>query len=256
MNAPRARAPSPTGTVDPADVARFQKLAADWWDPWGPMRPLHKMNPVRADYIADLIVEAFDLPPGAKQADRLAGQRILDIGCGAGLLSEAMARRGAAVTGIDPAENNIRVARDHAAKGGLDIDYRATTAEALPSDTPPFDVVLAMEVVEHVRDRPLFLRTAAALARPGGLMVLSTLNRTLKSFAIAIVGAEYLLRWLPRGTHDWEQFVTPDELARDLRAAGLAIYDRTGVIYNPLFGEWRLSEDCDVNYFLAAEKPI
>ena len=241
-----------SGTVDRADVARFEKLAAQWWDPWGPMRPLHKMNPVRADHVASLIVEAFALPGRAPQP--LAGQRILDIGCGGGLLSEALAKKGAAVTGIDPATGNIDIARAHAAKSGLTIDYRATTAEDLGADTAPFDVVLAMEVVEHVADKTLFLRTAANLVRPGGLVVLSTLNRTLKSFALAIVGAEYVLRWLPRGTHTWEQFVTPDELARELRAAGLTIFDRSGITYNPLFGEWRLSDDCDVNYFLAAEK--
>lgn len=242
------------GTVDPSDVARFEKLAAEWWDPWGPMRPLHKMNPLRAGYIAGLMAEASDLPLTGPR--RLEGQRILDIGCGAGLLSEALATMGAEVTGIDPAEANIDVARAHAAKGGLAIDYRATTAEALPADTPLYDAVLAMEVVEHVADRPLFLRTAAALVRPGGLLILSTLNRTAKSFALAIVGAEYVLRWLPRGTHSWDQFVTPEELTADLRAQNLAIFDRTGVTYNPLFGEWRTSTDCDVNYFIAAEKPV
>ena len=242
------------GTVDPADVARFEKLAKDWWDPWGPMRPLHKMNPLRAGYIAGLMAEAFDLP--LTGAGRLAGRRILDIGCGAGLLSEALTTMGAEVTGIDPAEANIDVARAHAANGGLGIDYRVTTAEALPADTPLFDAVLAMEVVEHVADRPLFLRTAASLVKPGGLLILSTLNRTMKSFALAIVGAEYLLRWLPRGTHSWDQFVTPEELTKELRDAGLAIFDRTGVTYNPLFGEWRTSTDCDVNYFISAEKPV
>ncbi len=252
----RAGAARTESTVDPADVARFDRLARDWWDPWGPMRPLHKMNPVRADYVADLVVEAFGLPARVAPGARLAGQRILDIGCGGGLLSEAMARIGAKVTGLDPASNNIEIARAHAAKDGLAIDYRATTAEELPSDTKPFDVVLAMEVVEHVADRPLFLRTAASLVRPGGLMILSTLNRTAKSFALAIVGAEYVLRWLPRGTHTWEQFVTPEELAGELRSAGLKIFDQSGVTYNPLFGEWRLSEDCSVNYFLAAEKAI
>ena len=242
----------PRTTVDPADVARFDRLAAQWWDPWGPMRPLHKMNPLRAAHVTQLMVEAFGLPD---RTPALQGQRILDIGCGGGLLAEALARRGADVTAIDPATNNIDVARAHAATGALAIDYRVTTAEALAADTPPFDAVLAMEVVEHVADRALFLHTAATLVRPGGLLILSTLNRTLKSFALAIVGAEYVLRWLPRGTHNWEQFVTPDELARDLRRTGLAIYDRTGIVYNPLFGEWRTSEDCDVNYFLAAEKP-
>ena len=257
------------GTVDPADVARFDRLAREWWDPWGPMRPLHKMNPLRADYVAGLILEALGTvipaqagiqtaPPASRPRgkERLAGHRILDIGCGAGLLSEALAKMGAEVTGIDPAPANIDVARAHAAKGGLGIDYRVTTAEALPADTPLFDAVLAMEVVEHVADRPLFLHTAAALVRPGGLLILSTLNRTLKSFALAIVGAEYVLRWLPRGTHSWNQFVTPEELTADLRAQHLEIFDLTGVTYNPLFGEWRTSTDCDVNYFIAAEKPL
>lgn len=240
-------------SVDPAEVARFAAMSAQWWDPWGPMRPLHRMNPVRVAYIADTLKEELVLP-GAPADRPLAGLRILDIGCGAGVLSEPLARLGAAMTGVDPAAENIEVARRHAAEGGLDIDYRATTAEALAGEGATFDAVLAMEVVEHVADRTGFMATAARLVRPGGFLFAATLNRTLKSYALAIVGAEYVLRWVKPGTHDWSRFVTPQELAADIRAAGLAVYDRTGVVYNPLFDEWRASEDCAINYMVTAEK--
>ncbi len=247
------RGETAAASVDPAEVARFAAMSAEWWDPWGPMRPLHRMNPVRVAYIADTLKEA--LAQAAAPADRpLAGLRILDIGCGAGVLSEPLARLGATMTGVDPAAENIEVARRHAQEAGLSIDYRATTAEAMAGDGVTFDAVLAMEVVEHVVDRAGFVATAARLVRPGGLFFAATLNRTLKSWALAIVGAEYVLRWVRPGTHDWRLFVTPQELQADIRAAGLAVFDRTGVVYNPVFDEWRAADDCAVNYMMAAEK--
>ena len=185
----------------------------------------------------------------------LAGLSVLDIGCGAGILSEPMAALGAKMTSVDPAPMNIEVAKAHAAKACLEIDYRAITAEELAATGAQFDAVLIMEVVEHVNDRTAFIATAASLVRPGGFLFAATLNRTMKSYALAIVGAEYILRWVKRGTHNWEQFVTPQELAKDFRAAGLEIYDQTGVVYHPIFDEWRTSEDCSVNYMMAAQKP-
>ena len=242
-----------SASVDPADVARFNALGQEWWDLWGPMRALHKLNPTRVGYIRDIILEEMS---GGKAADApLANLSILDIGCGAGLLSEPLAKLGAKMTSIDPAPVNIDVARAHAEQSGLSIDYRATTAEDLAATGATFDVVLIMEVIEHVNDRSAFIATAASMVRPGGFLFAATLNRTLKSYALAIVGAEYVLRWVKPGTHNWEQFVTPQELAADLRSSGLEVYDRTGVVYNPIFDEWRTSEDCGVNYMMAAQKP-
>jgi 2-polyprenyl-6-hydroxyphenyl methylase/3-demethylubiquinone-9 3-methyltransferase len=231
--------------VDPAEIAHFDALGEDWWDLSGPMRPLHAINPVRVAYIRDAVARH-----GA-----FAGARILDIGCGGGVLSEPLARMGAEMTGIDPAPGNIDIARRHAALDDLAIDYRATTAETLVAEGTHFDAVLAMEVIEHVPDPAAFVATACALVRPGGLLIMSTLNRTLKSFALAIVGAEYVLRWLPKGTHKWERFITPEELARFIRANGMGVIDRAGVVYNPLGGSWRLSRDTDVNYMMVAKKP-
>jgi 2-polyprenyl-6-hydroxyphenyl methylase/3-demethylubiquinone-9 3-methyltransferase len=240
-------------TIDEADVGRFDKLAAHWWDLDGPMRALHKFNPIRVGYIEDLLVRR--LKPAGQTGQPLAGLRVLDVGCGAGILSESIAALGAHVTGVDPAANNIAVARDHAAAGGLSIDYRAATAQDLLAEGATFDVVLVMEVVEHVRDRRGFLRTAAALARPGGLVVAATLNRTFKSYALGIIGAEYVLGWVPRGTHDWQQFVTPSELAADLAAGGLRPFDRAGVTYDLARRRWRLSRNMDINYMMAALRP-
>jgi 2-polyprenyl-6-hydroxyphenyl methylase / 3-demethylubiquinone-9 3-methyltransferase len=242
-----------SASVDPNDVARFNALGEKWWDLWGPMRALHKLNPTRVGYVRDILVE--ELKPAGGEKTPLAGLSVLDIGCGAGLLSEPLAKLGAAMTSIDPAPVNIQVALAHAEKSGLTIDYRATTAEDLAATGAQFDAVLIMEVVEHVVDRPAFIATAASMVRPGGFLFAATLNRTLKSYALAIVGAEYILRWVERGTHDWNQFVTPQELAADFRAADLEIYDRTGVVYNPIFDEWRTSTDCAVNYMMAAQKP-
>ena len=247
---PAATAPS---TVDAAEVERFSRLAADWWNPRGPMAPLHKFNPVRLGYIRDQAVMHFQRDP--KRLDCLKDLRILDIGCGAGLLSEPLARIGAEMVGADPAANNIDVAKLHAAEAGVSVDYRCTTAEALADAGERFDIVLAMEVVEHVSDVGLFIRRCAEMVKPGGLMITATLNRTLKAFALAIVGAEYVLRWLPRGTHQWDKFVTPAELESALQAAGLRRTGESGVIYNLLADKWQLSSDMDVNYLLTAERP-
>jgi 2-polyprenyl-6-hydroxyphenyl methylase / 3-demethylubiquinone-9 3-methyltransferase len=239
-------------TVDEAELARFAALASQWWDPRGKMAPLHKFNPVRLGYIRDIACRRFGRD--AKRPDCLKGLRMLDIGCGGGILSEPLARLGADMVGADPAEPNIEAARLHAASGALTIDYRATTAEALAGAGERFDIVLAMEVVEHVADVNLFVELTGAMVKPGGLMITATLNRTLKSFALAIVGAEYVLRWLPRGTHQWEKFVTPNELEIALERTGLRIIDETGVVYNPLADRWRPSSDMDVNYMVTAER--
>jgi 2-polyprenyl-6-hydroxyphenyl methylase / 3-demethylubiquinone-9 3-methyltransferase len=241
---------TPGTTVDAAEVARFSALAADWWNPSGKMAALHRFNPVRLGYIRDLTCRQFDRNP--KHVGCLTGLRLLDIGCGGGLLSEPLARLGASVVGADPSPRNIAVARQHAAGSGLSIDYRVTTAEALADAGEAFDVVLAMEVVEHVADLALFVRRAAAMVKPNGLMVTATINRTLKSFALAIVAAEYVLGWLPRGTHRWDKFVTPNELEAALARGGLRQCDAHGVVYSPLRDRWFLADDMDVNYMLAA----
>jgi 2-polyprenyl-6-hydroxyphenyl methylase/3-demethylubiquinone-9 3-methyltransferase len=241
-----------TGTVDQTEVERFSRLAADWWNPRGPMAALHKFNPLRLGYIRDRAAAHFSRDP--RTLDSLTGLRILDIGCGAGLLSEPLARLGAAVVGADPAADNIAAARSHAEAEGVSVDYRATTAEALAAAGERFDIVLAMEVVEHVADVPLFVETCAGMVKPGGLLMAATLNRTLKSFALAIVGAEYVLRWVPRGTHRWDKFVTPEELETALEDSGLQVIGERGVIFNPLRGEWQLSSDMDVNYMIVAER--
>jgi 2-polyprenyl-6-hydroxyphenyl methylase/3-demethylubiquinone-9 3-methyltransferase len=240
-----------SSTVDPAEVARFSVLASEWWDPRGKMAPLHKFNPVRLAYIRDQVASHFGRD--RKRLDSLKSLQILDIGCGGGLLSEPLARLGALVVGADPAGANIEVARRHAARSGLIIDYRCTTAEALADAGERFDVVLAMEVVEHVADVSLFVHRCGEMVKPGGLMIVATLNRTLKSFALAIVGAEYILRWLPRGTHQWDKFVTPHELERALDSAGLQVTDRKGMIYDLFADAWRLADDIDVNYVVTAE---
>ena len=239
-------------TVDAAEVRRFSRLAGEWWDPRGKMAVLHKFNPVRLAYIRDAACRQFSRD--ARRPPCLKGIRILDIGCGGGILSEPLARLGAEVVGADPSTHNIEAAKLPAERGGLTIDYRVTAAETLADGGERFDVVLAMEVVEHVADVDLFVRRCAEMVKPGGLMVAATLNRTVKSFALAIVGAEYVLRWLPRGTHRWDKFVTPNELDIALTQAGLRVSDETGVIYNPLADQWRLSSDMDVNYMLTAEK--
>jgi 2-polyprenyl-6-hydroxyphenyl methylase / 3-demethylubiquinone-9 3-methyltransferase len=243
---------SQAGTVDQDEVERFSRIAGQWWDVCGPMAALHKFNPVRLAYIRDRAAAHFGRD--AKRLDSFAGLRMLDIGCGGGILSEPLARLGASVVGADPSESNIAVARNHAAQSGVSIDYRNVTAEALAGAGESFDVVLAMEVVEHVADLGLFVEIAAGMVKPGGLLFVATLNRTVKSFALAIVGAEYILRWLPRGTHQWDKFVTPNELEIAIEQAGMQITAETGVIYNLLGDRWQLSADMDVNYMLVAEK--
>jgi 2-polyprenyl-6-hydroxyphenyl methylase/3-demethylubiquinone-9 3-methyltransferase len=239
-------------TIDESEVARFAALATEWWNPRGKMAPLHKLNPVRIGYIRDTVCERFGRDFKAYRC--LDGLRILDIGCGGGLLCEPLARLGADVVGVDPAKRNIEIAKLHALDSELTIDYRAATAEALADSGERFDVVLAMEVVEHVADVNLFVKRCAEMVKPGGVMIAATLNRTLKAFAFAIVGAEYVLRWLPRGTHTWDKFVTPDELERALKKGGLKLSDERGVIYNPIADRWQLSRDMDVNYMLAATR--
>jgi len=237
-------------SVDPAEVERFSRHAADWWNPRGTMAPLHKFNPVRLGYIRDQAAARFDRDP--KKLDCLKGLRMLDVGCGGGILSEPLARLGARVVGVDPAEDNIAAALAHAKETGVDVDYRATTSEELAAKGERFDVVLAMEVVEHVVDVKEFVATCATMVKPGGLLIAATLNRTLKSFALAIVGAEYVLRWLPRGTHQWDKFVTPEELESAMEKSGLQVIGERGVIYNPFADRWQLSSDMDVNYMLVA----
>ena len=244
---------STSSTVDPAEVERFSALAAEWWNPRGKMAPLHKFNPVRIGYIRDQAAVRF--ARDAKRLDSMKGLRILDIGCGGGILSEPLARLGAEMVGVDPSDTNIAAAKEHAAQSELATDYRCTTAEELAEAGEEFDIVLAMEVVEHVADVALFIKRCAEMVKPGGMMVAATLNRTIKSFALAIVGAEYVLGWLPRGTHQWDKFVTPNELEIALERGGLRVIDETGVIYNLIADRWQISTDMDVNYMLTAGKP-
>ena len=234
-------------TIDPAEVAKFEAMAADWWDPTGKFKPLHLMNPCRLDYITAQIAAEFDRD--LKTPLPFQGLRILDIGCGGGLLSEPMARLGAEVVGADAAARNIPVAQLHAEQSGLKIDYRFTTAEDLAAAGERFDVVLNMEVVEHVLEPLTYLTACHDLLKPGGLMVCSTLNRNAKSFLMAIIGAEWVMRWLPKGTHDWAKFITPEELYGLIRKAGLEPVDRKGMVFNPVSWSWSLSgRDLSVNY--------
>lgn len=243
-----------TPSIDPDEVAKFSAIAAEWWDPKGKFRPLHRFNPVRLGFIRDTIEAHFDLPSGAKRP--FEGLRLLDIGCGGGLVSEPMTRLGASVTGVDASEANIKTALTHAKEGGLQIDYRAGTVEGLlETGEPAFDVVLNLEVVEHVADPQQFLIDCAALVKPGGLTIVATLNRTTKAFALAIVGAEYVLGWLPRGTHEFEKFLRPTEIEGALKQSGLVAEAAQGVSFNPLMNEWRLSSDDKVNYMIVARRP-
>jgi 2-polyprenyl-6-hydroxyphenyl methylase/3-demethylubiquinone-9 3-methyltransferase len=242
-----------TATIDNDEVAHFSRLSSQWWDAQGPLKALHKFNPLRVAYIRDHTAVHFGRDP--TRCDSLDGLRILDIGCGGGILSEPLARLGAAVVGVDPSQSNIGVARRHAAQENLSIEYREMTVEDLAAIGEAFDVVLAMEVIEHVADVGLFIELAATMVKPSGLMFFATFNRTLKSFALGIVTAEYILRWVPRGTHRWRKFVTPDELEALIKRGGLRLIQKTGVIYKPLTHRWWLSSKFAVNYMVIAERP-
>jgi 2-polyprenyl-6-hydroxyphenyl methylase/3-demethylubiquinone-9 3-methyltransferase len=239
-------------TVDPEEVARFAGFAGEWWSRSGKMRALHKFNPVRLAFIRDRACAQFGHDP--KALDSLKKLRILDVGCGGGILAEPLARLGADVVGIDPAAENAAAARAHAAESGLSIDYRAATAEALADAGERFDLVIASEVVEHVTDVGAFVRRCGEMVKPGGLLVITTINRTLKSFGLVIVAAEYIMRWLPIGTHRWDKFVAPEELEAAIVASGLAVIDCKGAIYDIFADEWRQGRDTDVNYMMAAER--
>jgi len=239
-------------TIDRGEVERFAALAAEWWNPNGKFKPLHKFNPVRLAYIRDQLATRFGRDPRTSRP--FEGLRVLDIGCGGGLLCEPMARLGATVVGADAAETNIEVAKLHAAESKVIIDYRATTAEDLADAGEKFDVILNMEVVEHVSDVPLYIARCSEMVKPGGVMIVATINRTLKALGLAIIGAEYVLRWLPRGTHQYGKLVRPDELEKALNDAHMTVADRAGVVYNPLADRWHQSRDMDVNYMLLAVK--
>ena len=240
-------------TIDPEDVARFSAIANEWWDPDGKFKPLHRFNPIRLQYIRDRLCAQFGRDTQSLRP--FDGLRFLDVGCGGGLISEPLSRMGADVTGIDASDRNVGTARVHAEKSGLDIDYRVTTVEELAAMGDTFDAVISMEVVEHVADVDLFLDGCATLMDANGAIVLATLNRTPKSFAFGIVGAEYIMRWLPRGTHDWKKFVRPSELARGLRRNRVSVDDISGLTFNPLSGEWKISNDVSVNYVLFGTRP-
>ncbi len=242
-----------SATLDAEEIDRFARLSSEWWDQRGKFRALHKIGPARLGFLRDQMLRHFNR--GQSGMRPLDGLQLLDVGCGGGLISEPLARLGARVTGLDPAVENIEAARRHAAGQGLAIDYRAGRVEDLEAEALTFDAVVCLEVVEHVPDPAAFLKACAALVRPGGLLLLSTLNRTIKAYLLAIIGGEYVLRWLPVGTHQWERFITPDELARYLRAAGLEAPTVNGLVYNPLADAWSLGADTDVNYLASAPKP-
>lgn len=240
-------------TVDQDEIARFGAIAAEWWDPKGKFRPLHQLNPLRLAFIRRRLCQQFDRDERSSRAAEALD--VLDIGCGGGLLSEPMTRQGGRVKGIDPSEDTIAVARAHARQVGLDIAYEATTVERIAERGDRYDVVLAMEVVEHVPDLNTFVTACAALIRPGGLFIGSTINRTMKAYVLAILGAERVLRWLPAGTHRYEKLVTPAEFTTALADCGLSATETAGMVYNPLSGSWHLSADLDVNYLICAAKP-
>lgn len=239
-------------SVDPSEIEKFSAMADDWWNESGKFKPLHKFNPVRIKYIKDNLISHFDLSESSSKP--FAGLKVLDIGCGGGLLSIPMARLGGDITGVDASEKNIKIAKTYAKNNNIKIDYLHTTAEELASSGAKFDVILNMEVIEHVEDVESFMRSCCSMLKPGGLMFVATLNRTVKSFAFAIVGAEYVLGWLPKGTHEWNRFLKPSEINRFFEASKLALIDSTGVGYNPLKDEFSLSDDMGVNYILIGEK--
>ena len=247
-NAQASQSPS----IDPSEVEKFAKMAAEWWNPKGKFGVLHLFNPVRLEWIKEQACARFGFDPSIPEP--LKGLRLLDIGCGGGLLCEPMTKLGASVVGVDPSEKNIKTAIVHAQEGGLAIDYRVGTAEDLAAAGEAFDIILNMEVVEHVAGQPEFIKSCASMLKPGGLMFVATLNRTLKSFGLAIIGAEYILRWLPKGTHEWEKFVTPEELELWLKEAGLTQKSASGITYHPLANEWRKAKDMSVNYMVVAQR--
>lgn len=241
-----------SATLDPEEIARFGAMADEWWDPTGKFRPLHKIGPARLQFFQEEICRHF--AKETKQTNTFSGLTLIDIGCGGGLIAEPMAKQGATVTAIDPSENNIKAASIHSKQQNLSIDYRACRAEDVVAANETFDIVFCLEVVEHVPSVPDFLALISKMVAPGGLLIVSTINRTSKAFALAIVGAEYVLRWLPKGTHQWNRFVTPDELKDCVRKAGLAPRETAGLVYSPFRDEWSISHDCDVNYFLTASR--
>lgn len=248
-----SEAPDLRSSIDPEEVERFSRIAAEWWDPKGKFAPLHKFNPTRLTFIRDKALARFGRDPLARRP--FEGLRLLDIGCGGGLLSEPMCRLGFQVTGVDASERNIGTASTHAAEQGLLIDYRCATAEQLLAEqTQPFDVILNMEVIEHVADPGAYLRSCAQLLAPGGIMIVATLNRTLKALALAKVGAEYVLRWLPAGTHDWRKFLKPAELRDFLASAPVQVDGPYGVVFNPLTGRWSQARDSEVNYMMTVTR--
>ena len=240
-------------TINDAEVAKFTAMAAEWWDPKGKFKPIHKFNPVRLAYIREHVLAHFGRD--GTQMRPFEGLTVLDVGCGGGLLCEPMARLGATVTGIDAAERNITIARLHAEQSGVAVDYSVTTSEALAATGRTFDLVLNMEVVEHVDNVPLYMKSCADLVAPGGLMLTATLNRTARALAFAVIGAEYVLGWLPKGTHDWKKFLTPDEIKALITRNGLKVTDQTGVVYHPLADDWRKSRDMAINYMVMAQRP-
>lgn len=240
-------------TINDAEVAKFTAMAEEWWDPKGKFKPIHKFNPVRLSYIREALLRHFNRDGAVIRP--FEGLRILDVGCGGGLLSEPLAKLGATVTGIDAAERNIRIATLHAEQSGVTVEYRATTSEALAAAGEQFDLVLNMEVVEHVDNVPLYMKSCADLVAPGGLMLTATLNRTARALAFAVFGAEYVLGWLPKGTHDWKKFLTPSEVKALITRNGLVVTDETGIVYHPLADEWRTSRDMAINYMVLAQKP-
>ena len=240
-------------TINDAEVAKFTAMAEEWWDPKGKFKPIHKFNPVRLAYIREHVLAHFHRDGSVMRP--LEGLSILDVGCGGGLLCEPLARLGATVTGIDAAERNIKIATLHAAQSGVDVTYEATTSEALAAQGQKYDMVLNMEVVEHVDNVPLYMKSCADLVAPGGLMLTATLNRTARALAFAVIGAEYVLGWLPKGTHDWNKFLTPDEIKTLITRNGLVVTDQTGVVYHPLADDWRKSRDMAINYMVMAQRP-
>jgi 2-polyprenyl-6-hydroxyphenyl methylase/3-demethylubiquinone-9 3-methyltransferase len=242
----------PDPTIDPAEIDRFAAHAASWWDPAGSFRPLHRLNPARLRFIRDALIAHFGRDP--RSLTPFAGLTLCDVGCGGGLIAEPMARLGFAVTAIDADQDAIAVARDHALAGGLAIDYRHETAESLAAEERRFDVVLALELIEHVADPQVLLAACAALMKPGGMFVGATINRTPQSYALAVVGAEYVMRWLPRGTHDWRRFLRPSEFVLGLRRVGLSPMQLKGLRYHLTSGDWTLSDDLSVNYLVTAVK--